>query len=262
MATLRATTIACALLLTIQTAAAADLNQGTFKDLLPSHPKDGVFRPIDFKKSSLAKYYVRSDVSYGYHSKPTLTEGSRTLTSTDVAPTWSSGTGIGRFFADNIRGDITYEARAAETIYGTDTAGALPGRRETNLSSQLLMANLYVDFDFKSPLTPYLGIGFGAVRHKLSDGFITGASSGSIDGKKKWSAAGALMAGVSLDLFSMASHPQATGAKLDIGYRYLYMGDAATAALRSNPAGTTIPDLDVEDIQSHQVRVGVRYAFN
>ncbi|MPR12014.1 porin family protein [Microvirga tunisiensis] len=58
----------------------------------------------------------------------------------------------------------------------------------------------------------------------------------------------ALMAGVGYQLSSNFT--------LDLGYRYVSLGDVKT---RSYDSGTGV---DVESIGAHEVRLGVRYSFN
>jgi len=48
---------------------------------------------------------------------------------------------------------------------------------------------------------------------------------------------------------------------LDVGYRFLYLGETATGEVTMNDAtGTQVSrDPTVEDIHAHEVRVGLRY---
>ena len=50
---------------------------------------------------------------------------------------------------------------------------------------------------------------------------------------------------------------------LDIGYRYLWLGDAETGAVVRTVGGVqTADDPTVEDITAHELRVGLRYNLN
>ncbi len=69
------------------------------------------------------------------------------------------------------------------------------------------------------------------------------------DGDGKWNFAWALSAGA-----SYAINPQWS---LDVGYRYLNLGDAQSGKIE-NAAGETT-HIDYKDIDAHEVRVGLRY---
>ena len=66
----------------------------------------------------------------------------------------------------------------------------------------------------------------------------------------KWNFSWALMAGTSYDV--------SDNLKIDAGYRYLNIGDAATKTF--SDAGTT-SSIKYKDLTAHEVRVGLRYEF-
>ncbi len=50
---------------------------------------------------------------------------------------------------------------------------------------------------------------------------------------------------------------------LDLGYRYLHIGDAESGDLVSFDGTNNIDNpMEFEDISSHDVRLGMRYKFN
>jgi opacity protein-like surface antigen len=56
-----------------------------------------------------------------------------------------------------------------------------------------------------------------------------------------------------------------TGRKLalDIGYRFLWLGDAETGAVNGVMVGGTVSDdPTVHDIHAHELRIGLRYDIN
>jgi len=89
-------------------------------------------------------------------------------------------------------------------------------------------------------VTPYAGVGIGFAHHDIS-----GDDSGDDDTTFAW----ALMAGVDIDLRDRW--------KLDIGYRYLNMGDVEF--LDEKTGGK---DFIIEDYDAHEIRVGLRYSFS
>jgi len=206
--------------------------------------------------SSAPSWYLRIDGGYAAYDEPVMVEdGVLTLTDTNIDGNWNLGGGVGRYFSDSIRGDLTYEHRFDATVEGTDRNGSsgAAGTRQFGLASDVFLANLYYDFDAFSRFSPYLGVGLGFVRHSAKEGTIEGCNcNGLIQAETKTDVAAALMAGATIKLFRQF--------KLDAGYRFLYMGSATSGPLTAN--NVTADDPTVEDIRAHEVRFGLRYDFN
>jgi opacity protein-like surface antigen len=236
------------------------------------------FRPT-IQSHTQSGWYGRLDFGYAMYDDPVMVEnGITTLSNTSIGSGWAYGFGIGRYFTSNVRGDLTFETRSKTDVEGT--SGFAPFEhvpRRFDMSSQVFLANLYYDFNNNSRFTPYLGVGLGVVRHKTHDAVISDGCgcTGTIEGAKKWSVAGAFMAGVSVDLLGSRGQPTNYGSfkdtvyiepsksrlKLDIGYRFLYLGDATTGPITVDN-GNVADDPTVEDIHAHEIRVGLRYDFN
>ena len=213
-------------------------------------------------------WYMRIDGGYsvnrdaGFHEAGYGSLGSASLDNTGVL-----GGGIGMYFGRNFRIDFTGDYRFESDASGNSIALDVPGTRNFGLDSTVLLANIYYDFDVGSRWRPYLGFGLGAVHHGTSSGTIAGG--GSVDSGSKWNFAGALMAGVSLN-FGARSMPggsakdpviyqEARGPfNLDIGYRFLMLGDAETGAVRDSGGVVAYNSIKVEDITAHEFRVGLR----
>jgi len=207
-------------------------------------------------------WYVRLDGSYGVHHDPDLVEDSSfELSDSAYDPAWSIGAGIGRYFTRSLRGDLTYDYRFETDVSGTaSTARSGDGLREFGLTSHLLLANLYYDFNRHGRINPYIGIGLGAVYHETSEEthptVCPCVSSITAEGDN-FDFAGALMAGVALKLRERMN--------VDLGYRFLYLGEAETGQVRtSSPSGVNVisSGIEVEDLYAHEFRVGLRYNFN
>lgn len=226
---------------------AADMYGGSIKDsYIPT--------PLVTQAPS---WYFRLDGAYGGYDAPVMVEdGITTLTDTSIERGWSLGGGVGRYFSQNIRGDLTYEHRFETTVKGSQPYpwAAVPGTREFGLKSHLFLANLYYDFDNSSRFTPYVGVGLGFVRHNATAGTITSCNcSAAISEASETDVAGALMAG-----FSVALREKL---KFDAGYRFLYLGSATSGPLSAtlNNQVVTANDPTVEDIHAHEFRFGLRY---
>jgi opacity protein-like surface antigen len=244
-------------------AAAADLYDGSIKDQ---------YMPV--QAGGPMSWYIRGDVGYVAYDDPTVTQSGRfDLNGTAIEDTWSIGLGVGRYFSPNVRGDITYSYLFESDVTGTvgsASGSSYPGVHRFGLSSHVVLANLYYDFDRGSRFTPYLGVGLGATYNKTSSGTTVGgcACNGEIEDNGNWSVAGAFMAGFSINFGSRASYAGSIKDapveydtrgrwNLDAGYRYLYLGEARTGNITGG--GGTVTGDKAEDIFAHEFRVGLRY---
>ncbi len=231
-----------------------------------------------------ASWYVRIDGGYGAHDDPIMTEDHiYDLVDTDIEGTWTLGGGIGRYFTSSIRGDITYDHRFEADAQGTllDNAATLPGVRKFGLESDVVLFNLYYDFNREGRFNPYLGVGLGVTKNETTTGSVSDdcGCTGTIAGDSNTHVAGAIMAGFTARLRGGNSagagwgHGTKDGAiavnsgrslYLDVGYRFLYLGEAATGPITLDPTAVGPPtiiseDPTVEDIHAHEIRVGLRY---
>ena len=211
-----------------------------------------------------ASWYVRGDYSYSWMDAGELNGAITQFGSVSVDNTWGLGAGIGTYFGRGVRGDITYEWRGSTDVHGGGTFTT-----SFDLKTSVILANLYYDFRPYERFTPYVGIGVGAARHSTSGGTITtgcGVCS-TYESDSNWSAAGALMAGFSFRIdrgnpapVSIKDGPayvEPGRLHLDVGYRFLYLGDAHSGNLVGVAPPTPGPRLD--DITAHEIRVGLRW---
>ena len=178
-------------------------------------------------------WYLRGDIAWSLYGDPDMSQSGVSFSGEDIDDTFSLGGGLGYYFSDNIRGDITVDYRFEADVSGTNSqTGA---RLDTNLASTSFLANMYYDFGDRDGITPYIGAGIGFSYNDTS-------SDSNVD-----FAAGA-MAGLSFSIHDSL--------KFDAGYRFLYPGDAETAA------SGTVAASSIDDIYAHELRVGFRYELN
>jgi opacity protein-like surface antigen len=138
-----------------------------------------------------------------------------------------------------------------------------------DFKSSVILANLYYDFRPYERFTPYIGVGLGAAYHSTSGGVFTGCGGcGPYDGGSNWSAAGALMAGFSVRIdrggherISIKDQPVAAEPgrlHLDVGYRFLYLGDVHTGGIIGAGIPPT-PGPRLDDVTAQEIRVGLRW---
>jgi len=215
-----------------------------------------------------ASWYVRGDFSHSWMDAGELRGAITPFNSWSIDNTWSLGGGIGYYFGRGFRGDLTYDWRA-----NTDVRGRGGCSTDFDLRSSLLLANLYYDFRAYERFTPYVGLGLGAVHHQASGGNIIDTGCGTpvitFDSGSNWSAAGAVMAGFSFRIdrggherISIKDQPVAAEPgrlHLDVGYRFLYLGDAHAGNISTPVPPVVTPGPHLDDITAHEIRVGLRW---
>jgi opacity protein-like surface antigen len=219
--------------------------------------------PVLEDEGGIETWYLRGDVGYVHHRRPEADFTALPFSGgfiderigrSTVAGLGVAGLGIGYRFGPNLRADVTLDHRFDARFKGVAAtpAGLLLDRGL--FQSSALMANGYLDLGTFMDATPYIGAGVGVAWNVLSDHArasydpATGeASRNRIAGGGDHSLAWALMAGVGYQLSS--------GFTFDLGYRYVSLGDVKT---RAYGAGAGV---DVASIGAHEMRVGVRYAF-
>lgn len=252
-----------------QNSVAADLYGGGMKD-----------EPVYQQTTSAGRgVYFRIDGGYAAYDDPVVSEdGVFPLTEISADNTWSIGGGVGMSLGGGFRGDVTYEYRSPSEISATlaDPLVPLAGVRLFDVESQVFLANLYYDFDLGNRITPYIGFGLGFARNKTSVGNVVdlcGCDIGNIESATKTHVAAAAMAGLSMKLRggtttvgSFKDGPveidTGRGLFLDVGYRFLYLGDAETGPVTDNAGDPYSEDPTVEDIHAHEIRAGLRYQLN
>ena len=250
-------------------AGAADLYGGSIKDpYLAAAP------------GASPSLYIRLDGGYGGHDDPVMVEdGIYDLVETGIEETWTLGGGIGRYFTPTLRGDVTYDHRFEADAHGSlaDGAATLPGVRSFGVESDVVMFNVYYDFDRTARFSPYVGLGLGVTHNKTTEGTVSNECGcvGTIEEGDETHVAGAVMAGFTAKLRGGATVVDGgtkdgpmtvdTGRALylDVGYRFLYLGETATGPMTMvTGAGTQVSkDPTVEDIHAHELRFGLRYDF-
>lgn len=211
----------------------------------PAQPVVPVPAPIpipDYANS----FYLRGDLGWVLYETPEIGAPGINYSSDKMEDSWTLGVGIGYNFHDNFRGDITLDYHNDAEVSAIDPATS--AKHESDLSSTIVLANVYYDIRERDGFTPYVGAGIGFTYNKMDRrsivaGGVTTTSGG--DGTTAFAAA--LMAGFSYRMNS--------GWMVDAGYRYLFLGDATTES------SATTGSLRVDDIQAQEFRLGFRYEF-
>ena len=252
-------------------AAAADLG---------SYPrgsvKDGYVQPMpEIVRGPSGPCYFRADVGYDAstdaditwaQTDPTshvfLSDKVKTLSS-DTAWFGEAGVGCGSG-SRGLRGEVMLgyhgardlEGEPANAWYQPAGGPGVPPEADplhASITSYTLMFNAYRDMGNVRGFTPYVGAGVGMAYNKMDEVYFTGnpALVNTIHGSNELSFAWSAMAGVGYQISDRAI--------IDVGYRYLDLGDASSD--RVDSAGFVNPRVNVDDIASHEIKVGLRYHF-
>ena len=223
---------------------------------LPEYPVY-IDTPDPLPLPSVGGWYLRGDIGYKIYSNPSAKLNDPTAGSVspnifydeDMEDTYMVGVGAGYKVNDYFRADLTLDYEGAARFTGKSPCAAPCALTYTNEGADVeawtALVNGYIDLGTYSGLTPYVGAGVGASYLMTSDGRSSDGSTYS--GDNTWNFAWALMAGASYAMTEQLS--------LDVGYRYLDLGDAKTGLIGTTPN----THIDIEDITAHEIRVGLRY---
>jgi opacity protein-like surface antigen len=191
-------------------------------------------------------FYLRLDTGASF-----TTDANRNFGNSDFGDGYAIGGGIGYRFDPHWRTDMTLSYRGN---YGFATATGV-GPSHGDVDALVGLVNGYYDFTSYAGFTPYIGGGIGFSSNHISPtGVAVGPSGGSLNSDTSSQFAWQVGAGVSYNLSQNWA--------LDIGYRYLDMGEARTGDdLAINGVGTIGSVAQHGDLQAHEVQVGLRYSF-
>jgi opacity protein-like surface antigen len=223
-----------------------------------------------------AGWYLRADGGYNWFTTPGVETEGYSAYDTKLDGSWSVGGGIGRYFGNGFRGDITVDYLFDSYVNSTfcDCFGGA-SHAQFDFSSTVVLANLYYDFNRGGRIVPYIGAGIGFAHNETSSGSMTQdcGCTGRIGGDSSNSFAAAGMAGVSWRIRGggttyvggMKDEPVAYNSGhaiyLDFGYRFLYLGDVRTGDI-SVDGSDLAAGPKLKDVTTHQFRVGLRYDLN
>ena len=256
-------------------------------DGMPSSKAAAAAPPPAAAEPARGPCYVRADIGYGWaagdHAVATTSLAnylptSGIVRSPDFDGSWFGEIGFGCSLVrqahysgsikdagyttttpTGLRGDITFGFHTTRDFKGVPTDALVPPPApvpvppvvppppidpvHAKLQTNTLMFNAYYDLPQLHAFTPYVGAGIGMAFHDLHGITFTNGFVQRVPDKSTTNLAWSLMAGVSTDI--------GRGMKLDIGYRYLNMGDVAA----SNPAVGY--QVKINDVSEHQLKLGV-----
>ena len=189
--------------------------------------------------------------------------GGFTVEHTDMKTAPFFGLGIGVERNRWLRLDLTGEYRGKFVFFSQDrynNGGACPGvgcgtnEFTADIESWLGLANAYIDIGTWRGITPYVGAGVGVASVSVlglkdvnvpQNSIFYGADNTEVN------FAWALYAGMSYDVTSQFT--------VDLAYRYVDLGDAASGVVAAYDGSSSYPEHELQDITSHDVMLNLRY---
>ena len=225
--------------------------------------------PLGLKGTISSGFYLRGDVGVGlqtvgkYHQDDVAQFGGTFFGKSDNSA-FFAGLGVGYRFNNWLRFDITSEYRGSTSIGVNDIVfNPWINQNQTNtykgnLTSLVTLFNGYFDLGTWNCLTPYIGAGIGFTQNRISgltdQGSVAGFSTlGYATNGSKTNLAWALMAGVGYEVNKNLT--------LELGYRYLTLGDAQSGRIVNAFNGDMYAPLKAKNIDSHDFRIGMRWNF-
>jgi opacity protein-like surface antigen len=243
-------------------------------DLLSAQPPMMPVAPVPVEVGG--GWYLRGDVGVSAYNRPRLS-------SPDAPPALFygeemgsgafAGVGVGYQFSRWFRADVTGEYRFSSQVKAFDKVsfpGGDDGTPGTNLfettegkySSTVGMVNGYFDLGNFHGVTPFVGAGVGVAYNRfyglsdstlVVDGFgVASPSGGTISEGSKTNFAWALHAGLAYDV--------TPNFKVELAYRYMNLGEGRTGVINCF-CGSTFSPIKVKDIESHDVKLGMRWVL-
>ena len=190
-------------------------------------------------------WYLRGDLGYTW-----LKQGGVEAASGFPAPTTGKlntnlNAGIGAGIKSGwMRSDLTVDFIPATTYTGQVVT---PGDTTAKVTATTVLLNGYLDLGSWYRMTPYVGAGAGTANMHISN-FVSATTPPFTpnSSRSQWNFAWAGMAGVAYTI--------SPNMMVDVGYRYLSLGDAKTEA-------DAFGAFKLKNIAAHEVRVGLRWNF-
>jgi opacity protein-like surface antigen len=275
------------------TASAADLGGAP---MAGGSMKDGYVQPMPEVSRGAGPCYIRADVGYSWARDPdikwptgredvfldaggnelyrTFTHVTDEVTNTSRENGAFGEVGAGCTLWGNassgraLRGEVMFGFRGDRKVDGEPgdfdvvthqpltpdvTVPVVDDPLHTSIKSHTLMVNLYKDLGKYGRVTPYVGAGVGVAMHTVDETYFTENYNllNRIEGNENFSFAWSLMAGVGYQLTDRAT--------LDLGYRYIDMGDAESGRVDNH--GFVNPKVDIDDLAAHEIKVGLRFSL-
>lgn len=192
-------------------------------------------------------WYLRGDLGYRMNRVDSVTAIGPAGAATDpeLGDSWMIGGGVG-YKWEWLRGDVTVDYATRADFRAGSAFG--PVDYSAKVDTLTALVNVYGDLGTWYGLTPYVGAGVGMAHVRAANFHVDSFGGFDAESGKAWNFAWALMAGVSYRVMG--------NAHIDLGYRYLNLGDVTTGV---DPVGN---ELTLKKLSADEFRLGFRYVLD
>ncbi|MCA0422557.1 MAG: outer membrane beta-barrel protein [Proteobacteria bacterium] len=234
-------------------------------------------------------FYLRGDVAANANvirglRQDDLGRNGGSFINKSIGNTAGVAVGVGYRFTPNVRVDATWELRSTANLKATDNVRLVNGRGQRvadlythydgNISSQVALVSAYYDFGNWNGFTPFVGASVGIARNKVS-GLTTQSSStinvysntapyaltGTLNDATTGHAADRTRTNFAWGLTAGAGYAINDRLTLEMAYRYMDLGKNAASNIIDCVCGSQGQPLRVTRLTSHDVKLGMRWAF-
>ena len=177
----------------------------------------------------------------------------------DIKSTPLFGLGFGYDTGHYFRFDITGEYRGSAVFLAQDSYQTFgPGTNEytADIESWVGLANAYIDLGTWHCVTPYIGggVGFASID-------VLGLKDVNVPVNGVAFAKDNTEANFAWALYGGLAYKVTPGLTIDLSYRYTDLGDAESGIRTAYDLSATAGGIEIQDITSHDVMLGVRWAL-
>lgn len=250
---------------------AADLYGGTNDNYFAGSIKDAPMPPPSHRSVYVKGYIGMHNHEIDTIDSPVFANGFFTIGHTDMKSAPFFGLGIGVDTGRWLRFDVTGEYRGKWLFIGQDSydnglgcpGAAAPGvncgtnEYTADIEGWVGLANAYVDLGTWRGITPYVGAGIGFGHYSVEGLKDVNVPAGSVffaEDNSETNFAWAIHAGFSYDVTDRVT--------LDLGYRYLNVGDISSGRVTAFDGSSSYTELEIEDVESHDLMLGVRFSLD
>jgi opacity protein-like surface antigen len=207
-------------------------------------------RPAPRYVEMVSGWYVRGDFGYRFNEMQSVQGGGQAVTSFNYPDSLGVTFG-GGYKYQWFRFDATADYAPRVTARGT-TNDASTGQPQytTKIDALSLLANFYIDMGTWYGFTPYVGAGLGVTYLRSRDYEDTTLPINHATGNGRTNFSWAAMAGVSYQIDARWL--------VDVGYRYLSMGDLPTSTQSNSPLDHTV----WKQLSAQEIRIGLRFLLD
>ena len=210
--------------------------------------------------------YVRVEAGAAFHQGVTFTDTDPAAANCDlcsaqfpskITNSFVAGAALGYHLSPFLRTDVSIDYLGSSRISGYSTA-SVPSSGSAHMDAVVGLINGYFDVPavMFGPVQPYVDAGIGIAWNHL------GTTSGNSGAVGPFTLAGSSRTNIAWAIGAGAGYPLAPQLTLDLGYRFLDLGQLRTDSSLSF-GGMTVPVTPSKTggVNAHQVTIGLRFEF-